>query len=141
MISISIEGIEDLLNLIQSLESRTITDNILDIIEDELWIFAQIIHSDNTIPDEYRNALGTKVIRELDTVVLMAVPSEERLKYIKFGTRLEWAAYKCPKRKYYGGELSPEYSGPSYLKEKWNSYKNTFINNIKSRIIEMIRGR
>ena len=96
MISISIEGIEDLLNLIQSLESRTITDSILDIVEDELWSFAQIIHSDNTIPDEYRNALSTKVIRELDTVVLMAIPSVERLKFIKFGTRLEWAAYRCP---------------------------------------------
>ena len=140
MISISIEGIEDLFNLIQSLESTTITDSILDIIEDELWIFAQIIHSDSTIPAEYRNALATKVIKELDTVVLMAIPSEERLKYIKFGTRLEWAIYKCKKRRYYGGELSLQYSGPSYLKEKWNSYKNTFINNVKSRIIEMIRG-
>ena len=140
MIVINVEGMEELYGLIEALDPNAILEDALDIIDDELFSFAIQLKLDPDIPDEYSNALASTIIREEKTVVLL-VWSPKEWKRKRFGSRLEWGIYRCPKRKYFGGELAPEYTGPDYLKEKWNSYKDKFIMNVRSRIVEMIRSR
>jgi hypothetical protein len=131
---------EELYSLIEALDPDAILEDALDIIDDELFSFAIQLKLDPDIPEEYSNALTSVIVREEKTVVL-TVWSPEQWKKKRFGSRLEWEIYRCPKRKYFGGELAPEYTGPDYLKEKWNSYKDKFIMNVRSRIVEMIRSR
>jgi len=144
MIIINVEGMEELYGLIEALDPNAILEDALDIIDDELFSFAIQLKLDPEIPDEYSNALASVIIREMNTVVLIAYFPEEWKKKVeakRFGTRMEWAIYRCVKRFYFGGKIAKEWTGPNWLREKWNSYKDKFIMNVRSRIVEMIRSR
>lgn len=138
MISIEVTGLENLIVLTKRISSEDIKELLFGIIDDEFYTFSRILRMDPLIPLEYSRSLSSAIVRELDTIALLAWGSK-RWDYRKFGSRLEWGIYMCPKRKYFGGELSPEYSGPDYLKERWEKYRSTFITNVKDRIITVIR--
>jgi hypothetical protein len=139
MISIScnVNGLDSLANLIGKLNVNA-KEIIPEVIVEELWKFAELVYSDPDVPDEYKESLSLSVVPNLDTVVLYAY-SPDKWKYKDFGNRLEWAIYRCPRRKYFGGKLSREYNGPDYLQEKWSSYKATFISNVKQRVVQSLR--
>ena len=140
MISINVEGIENLAKISDSLDANELRLGVIGILEEELEVFANILHSDVNIPHEYSDSLSSVVNSTGDTVILVAWGGD-RWQNRKFGNRLEWEVYMCPKRKYFGGELAPEYSGPDYLKERWELYRPKFINIVKERIVQWIRDR
>jgi hypothetical protein len=144
MITVNISGMEDLYSLIEALDPDAVLEDILDIIDDELMQYAIQLKLDPEIPEEYSNALTSVIIEEMNTVVLLAYFPEEWKKKVedkRFGTRMEWAIYNCTRRHYFGGKIAKEWTGPNWLRLKWDSYKDKFIMNVRSRIIEMIRSR
>jgi len=140
LITISVEGIDKLLKILEGLKPWKIRINVsIPIIEKELDRFIQIIRQDPNIPREYKDALiswSNKAIGE----VYLAIYIPDKLKYKKFGHYMVWRNYRCPIRKYWGGELSPAYTGPNYLMQLWNQHKTNIIKNIKDKIIEYIRS-
>lgn len=54
--------------------------------------------------------------------------------------QLPFYSKNCPIHKYFGGELTPEYTGPDYIKQKFEEDKPRIINNIRSKIMEYLRG-
>ena len=136
MIKVNVKGLDRLGDISSKLVNMGIT--LVDIIVDELWEYAKVLMNDREIPDSYKKAMFVSVIPELNSVVL-AVDVPDQYKYERFGNRKEWAIYECPRRHYNGGKIVPEYTGPNYIREKWEQYKPIFISKVKSRIGESIR--
>lgn len=139
VIDTDVRGIEELINIANSFNVNA-KEIIPELIIDELWNFAETIHNDPDVPAEFKEALSLTVIPHTDEIILW-IYSPDKFAHKDFGSRREWMLYNCPKRKYYGGKLSAEYNGPDYLRDKWTTYKATFINNIRQRIINSIRLR
>lgn len=138
MISITIEGDQQLHDLLDRFNITTEGKLILFVIENELVEFAKLLNIDPKIPKEYSSSLSTIIVEEMNTVVLVAW-GQKYWENKRFGSKLEWMIYKCPKRKYFGGELAPEYNGPDYLKEQWKTYRPIFIQKVKDRISNILR--
>jgi hypothetical protein len=149
IIDCNIIGLESLYKLIDRFNNNIIT--IVDILADEAEIFLESIRADPNVPPEYANSLSMIEVPNDNKIILFTEKTEERwlmerikrdadTNQLRFGTKVEWSLYICPKRKYYGGKLTLQYNGPDYIKEKWNAYKDTFISKVKQRIIEALRG-
>jgi hypothetical protein len=135
MITVNIENLECLTKLSDRLE----TANILGIIGDELEIFANVLRNDPEIPKEYSDAIFISTVKSMDTVGI-ALDFTNEYKYAKFGNKLEYAVYTCPRRKYPYGKITPAYGGPNYLKEKWENYKPIFMGKVRDSIVQAIKG-
>jgi hypothetical protein len=138
MISITIDGDEHLQELLTRFGVATEGKMILGIVEDELVEFAKLLYLDPKVPKEYSSSLATVLVEEMNTVALVAW-GQKYWENKRFGSKLEWMIYRCPKRKYFGGELALEYNGPDYLKEQWKTYRPIFIEKVRSRIISLLR--
>lgn len=139
-VDINIEGYESLSSIISFMNPNSFRQTMINIVTEELNTFAIMLKQDPSIPEEYRNSLTVTVIPEMDTVVLLAF-GRKRWRWKRFSSRLNWKIYVCTIHRYVGGELSPEYTGPDYLKERWKYYKPIFLNKVNNRIKEYIRNR
>jgi len=140
LITIQVSGIEKLLSIVEGLRPGKIRiDIVIPIIERELDKFIQIIRQDPNIPKEYKDAIITWTNKAIGEVYL-AVYIPEKLKWKKFGPYMVWKKYKCPIRKYWGGELTLKYTGPDYLMELWREHKANIIKNIKDEILSYVRS-
>mgnify|MGYP000103033479 CR=1 FL=1 len=146
MIQIDIKGLEIFESLSVLLGNTDIMyqlayDTMLDILE--TFIKSEIMNDPN-IPEEYKAGV-TLVMLPSGFVILYYVEEEWRKK--EKTTRLEWAIYRCPKRKYYGGKLRPsvEYMKRDYIKEKWlmtkDFYLSMFQSIFRAKLIDYLRGR
>lgn len=139
MIRIEVSGLERYFKILHWLDPETIRIDVsIRIIEDEVDKIIQMIRQDPNIPKEYKDALITWS-SESTGEVFLAVYWPEKYKMKKFGRYIVWRKYRCPIRKYWGGELTPAYTGPDYLMELWNRIKGQVIKNIKERILNYIR--
>lgn len=148
-ITCDVTGFEGIARIMGKLDQLDII--MMKVVEDELWEFAKLLHSDKDIPEEYRNALAIKVVNQLGVVALTVDAPEDykdsRIKrkstwdYKQFSNNLEWALYRCPKRKYFGGRLTPMYNGPDFMKDRWKTYRSIFINKVKDKVISEIRKK
>lgn len=143
MIIIDVNGIEDLYSLREYLSAENLGPKTINIIVEELGEFAKFIKNDQNIPREYVDSLTSVIIANSNQVVFLAYQQKKwdrKREYKAFKTKMEYMIYTCPKRKYFGGEIAPEYNGPDFLVEKWKQYSNTFINNVKTKIVYMLGG-
>jgi len=148
MITIDVAGLEKLAELIQNMSGNRFgarignisIPDILALIQDELYEFAKLLYLDPSVPREYSSSITCVFDKEANSVYLVAWGAERWKKKAELGDAMAWRIYKCPKRGYFGGELSKEYTGPEYLVEKWREYRPIFINNIKMRLVQFLRG-
>jgi len=137
MITVNVKGIEKMVSLSQRFIG--FEDKVKSIVIEELEYYADSIRNDPEVPKEYADAIYIAIVEEFD-VIALAVHIPERMAYERFGNRVQWAVYKCPRRKYNDGMITKEYDGPHFIRTKWNDYKATFINNVKSKIIQEIKS-
>jgi electron transfer flavoprotein alpha subunit len=149
IIDCNVTGLENLQKLYDKFTNNIVT--IVDILADEAEIFIDSIRADTNVPKEYADALAIVEVPNDNKIIIFTEKTQDRwlmervkrdadTNQLRFGTKVEWALYVCPRRKYYGGKLALQYTGPDYIKEKWAAYKDTFISKVKQRIIEALRG-
>ena len=167
--STDIQGLESLLSkILIKYDANKIKQESNKIVIEEIENFIDKMRNDPNIRDEYKLALTYIGVPNSDTIILFTNKTDERWQAnftsryttnyqgetvqgggftmkkpgrTRFGNKVEWSMYNCPKRKYLGGKLSLEYNGPDYLKDEWAKYKGIFISKIKQRIIsEVLRG-
>jgi hypothetical protein len=110
---------------------------ILDILGGELLVYANTLRANKDIPREYSDAIFVVELPELDlAAIAIEFLEQKKYEYKRFGNATEYAIYTCPRRKYFGGKILPEYNGPSYIKEKWKTYKPIFV----TRVIDSIKA-
>ena len=140
MIVITVEGIEKLLPILQKLRPENIRSFILDCVERELDRLYNIIQNEPDIPPDYQYAVFTWRNDDAGTAGIGVFIMGE-MQYARFGRVVIYKEYRCPVRKYYGGAITPAWTGPDYLKMIWEREKDTVINNIKSSILSYLGGR
>jgi len=138
MITVNIDGMADFSNLLLYFDRSVFNNFVNATILDELTTIMYRIKQDEGIPKEYKDSLVLWSSVEEGKVYLTAyVPS--KMKWKKFGRHMVSERYRCPIHKYFGGELTPEYTGPDYIKQKFEEDKPRIINNIKSKILSYLR--
>ena len=139
MIQITVDGLEKLDSLIVQLDKQQFIAAISNIIGNELDILYKKIEMDPDIPDTYKKAMFISVNTSTG-MAMLSVFIKEEYQWIKWGKLLSWQNYKCPIRKYAGGELAPEYTGPSYIKDLFEKEKVNIKNNIRAKTVTYIRS-
>lgn len=138
MIIINIEGFEDLIKFQSIFDIETFKTRLLDLIEGEFTRLYWIIQNDPNIPEDYKMAVF--IYRNDESgYVGIGVFIKGKMKWLRFGKVLKYERYKCPVRKYFGGELVPAYTGPDYLKQLWEKEKDKIISNIRNWIINYFK--
>jgi len=139
MISVSVSGLEGLRTLIFYLDKSVFTNFCIEAIQDELTELMYEVDRDPEIPREYKDSLILFSNVQEGQVYLIAY-SPGRTKWRRFGRHMVYEKYRCPIHKYFGGELTPEYTGLDYLSLKFKERKNDIITNIKNKILEYVRS-
>lgn len=142
MIEVNIEGFEQLGNLVD-FDKAKFGNAAIRAIEYELSWLIDVIRNDPNIPDTYKNSLMMVLVSKaagVDRGVTLIAYAPSKNNYKRFGNRLKWGNYICPIRKYFGGELAPEYNGPEYIRQLWILNKDKIVNNIKSRLMNVLLG-
>lgn len=163
-INTKVEGLDKLLNIVNRTNAALLSDSIRKILIIEAEKFINYVKMQ--IPQEYieyANSLNYVEIPNEAMIIINTAYSDERWQasasyrktkigatglgdedyYMgasRFGNKVEWALYTCPKRKYAGGKLSLEYNGPDFLKQEWQNYKNTFISSATQKITRLLKG-
>jgi hypothetical protein len=138
-IEVSITGYEKLGIISLNFNPAMFKAVVTGIVSQELMLIAESIQQDPNIPVEYKKAIFVSVNESTGKVSLgVFVPGE--MKWKRWGKVMEWQNYICPIRKYYGGELAPEYNGPSYVKEKFKQMAPQVKSNIRNRVISYIKS-
>ena len=138
MIEVNVKGLEQLIKVVNWLDPEILKRSMLEIIIDELTTFMYKIEHDENIPEEYRKSLVLFTMEQEGKVMMMAY-APGKTKWKRKGRYMVWKRYRCPIRKYFGGELTPAYSGPEYLKMKWEEQKDQIVKKITSRIVSEIK--
>lgn len=139
MIEIEVTGLGKLGAIKHFLNIDEFQNMVTNIVYYEVWLLAEKIRNDPEIPQDYKDAMFISPNKETGKVTL-AVFIPSKMKWARWGRVVEWEGYKCPIRKYYGGELTPEYSGPDYIKQKFATEKPKMISNIKAGIVNKIKS-
>jgi len=149
MIQITVTGLEQIETLSTMLEPTIMETIAKDVLRDILETFIKIeIIGDPEIPEEYK--AGVRLVETpTQFIILYYVPEywEEKRRKKELVTRLEWIIYRCVKRGYYAGKLTPsvEYLRERYIERKWQAtgqfYLNMFRDIFRSKLEDMLRGR
>uniref|UniRef100_A0A6H1ZK88 Uncharacterized protein n=1 Tax=viral metagenome TaxID=1070528 RepID=A0A6H1ZK88_9ZZZZ len=137
MLIINVKGLVDLSLFAVYIDKDIIKNAVCEIIASELDIIIKKIRHDPKIPQEYKDALFLSVSPGTGYVFIgVFLPTE--MKWVRFGV-LQYKEYTCTVRQYYGGALTPAYSGLDYIKQIWEEEKASILKNIKDRTAEYIR--
>jgi len=138
MLIITVSGLVNLAFLSVRIDKDVLRSEVSEIIAEELDILIKRIRQDPKIPQDYKDALFLSVSPGTG-YVFFGVFLPSKMKWLRFGL-LKYKEYTCPIRKYYGGEISPEYEGLDYIKKYWEEEKANILKNIKDRVAEYIRN-
>jgi len=143
MIEVSVSGLEQLQSLVSRLSLLpNLKDQIDQIFYDVMLEFYQSILQDPSIPEKYKHGIVYVWQPGLFIITYFVEPEWKRKEQEGKLTRVEWVVYRCIKRGYWGGEMRgvPEYTEATYIEDKWNAEKDTYINMLRDRIVSLIRS-
>jgi len=98
-------------------------------------IFNDLV-TDPDIPEEWMNAMAIAENRTEFELIIGPVPSLLSLREAG-GTETGWKLYRCPKRRYMGGQLrrKPSKEAKFTLRKWWNDHKSVYLAMLRSNVI------
>ena len=136
-IILEINGLDNSITISSNVPNNIRDNSYNPIMTDVADLIYNDIISDPNMPPEYVDSMAIAENEEEYEIIIGPVHDKALLQ--EFGAdRAMWLLYRCPKRRYMGGQIRKRIEGKFYLRQFWNENKDKYLGVLRNRVVSNI---